>query len=110
MKVTLCFQFDGATLNSDSCDLITKDCFNEKKLKEYSNEYGADSFSYYLDQPNFDDGWVAIVAYLSLFFDDIDENSPEYESILDKINDGEKVSEIIEKLGYKNSYWFYDVE
>lgn len=110
MKVTLCYQFDGVPLHTTACDLIEKECFNDKKLEEYASEYGADSFDYYLDQPNCDDGWVCTVAYLDFHFDNVKENTVDWDKIIAKIGDGEKVSELIEKLGYKNSYWFYDAQ
>ena len=108
MKATICFKFDGVTLNSDACDLIEKDCFSDTKLEEYAKEYNADRFSYYLDQPNYDDGWVAVVAYVNFYFDNVKDNTPEFEDLVNKINDGEKISEHIENLGHNNSYWLYD--
>ena len=38
------------------------------------------------------------------------ENTVDWDKIIAKIGDGEKVSELIEKLGYRNSYWFYDAQ
>jgi hypothetical protein len=108
MKITLCFQFDGAVMHTDACDSIEKDCFNDKQLEKYAENYGADAFSYYLDQPNCDDGWVCTRAYVSFYFNGV--KSDNCEELLDKIDDGSEISEIIEDLGHKNTYWFDDIE
>jgi hypothetical protein len=106
MLVTLCFQFDGATINSTACDNIEKEHFCESRLKTYAQMYQADSVEYYLDEPNCDDGWVCTRAYMKFDFPDVIVDSEECQKVLENVfsDDGERISDMVNA----DSYELYD--
>jgi hypothetical protein len=96
MIVTLCLQFDGASLGSVACRNIENKYFDTNSLQSYKNMYKAKDIEYYLDQPDCDDGWICTRAYVDFHYPGIDMDSAKGKRILDKVfdDDGENLVDI----------------
>lgn len=106
MIATLCFQFNGYAYGTTAFKKLENRILSDDNLVKYAALYGAKKVTATLDQSPSDDGFVFAVAYLNFHFPDVKDNTEEANVILNKMDDGQELSNQIEA----DSCWFYDIQ